>query len=166
MKRMNCLPVIVMTMLTASVCVAAPIAGGYTKYFARCNVQVNGPRNMIWAKMPAFILTVKNDNGTPGQARVDVYTENGNRIETYNVRNKLELKPRIVAKNYYMKITPVSSANMRWRIEKNPEQYDFYRYELSSQKNTKTKGKTSQSSQKSGGSPFDVNLRVKPAGRR
>ena len=166
MRRMNCLPVIVMTMLTASVCVAAPVAGGDTKYFDRCNVQVNGPRNMIWAKMPAFILTVKNGAGTPGQARVDIYTENGNRVETYNVRNRLELKPRIVAKKYYMKITPLSSSNIRWRVEKNREQSGAYFYELSSQKTKKASKKTTQNSKKSGGSPFDVNLRVNPSGRR
>lgn len=168
MKRIICLLVIVMTMLTASVCSAANLAGGYTKYYNRCIVEVNGPSKMIWDKMPAFILTVKNSNGTPGKARVDVYAANGNRIANYNVYNKLELKPAIVARKYSIKITPISSANMNWRLEKNYNQvHNSYPYSLQSQKTTATAQKNSYSSSKSKGtpSPFNVNTRVQPAGR-
>lgn len=167
MKRIICLLVIVMTMLTASVCSAANLAGGYTKYYNRCIVQVNGPSKMIWDKMPAFILTVKNSNGTPGKARVDVYAANGNRIANYTVYNKLELKPQIVARKYSIKITPISSSNMNWRLEKNYNQvHNSYPYSLQSQKTStaaqKTK-KTNNTSSKSKVTPspfFDIDIRV------
>ena len=167
MKRIICLLVIVMTMLTASVCFAASLAGGSTKYYNRCIVQVNGPSKMIWDKMPAFILTVKNSNGTPGKARVDVYAANGNRIASYNAYNTLELKPRIVARKYSIKITPISSSNMTWRLEKNYNQvHNSYPYSLQSQKNTVSQ-KTSNTSSKSKGStsPFDLNQLIRPAAR-
>ena len=48
MKRIICLLVMVLTMLTASVCSAATVAGGNTKYFDRCRVSVSTTGNKVW----------------------------------------------------------------------------------------------------------------------
>ena len=164
MKRIICLIVMVMTMLTASVCSAATVAGGNTKYFDRCRVSVNTTGKKVWNYMPALIATVKNLNGTPGKARLKVYTMSGKLVQDIDVYQRREMRPNITADQYIIKIVPLSGSHVVWRIEKNTNAVRSYIFDLTSLKTStasSTTKKTSSSSKQSGSNPFGF-IRVTP----
>ena len=162
MKRIICLLVMVMTMLTASVCSAATVAGGNTKYFDRCRVSVNTTGKKVWNYMPALIATVKNLNGTPGKARLKVYTMSGKLVQDIDVYQRREMRPNITADQYIIKIVPLSGSHVVWRIEKNTNAVrSFDLTSLKTSTASSTTKKTSSSSKKSGSNPFDF-IRVTP----
>ena len=164
MKRIICLLVMVLTILTASVCSAATVAGGNTKYFDRCRVSVSTTGNKVWNYMPALIATVKNLNGTPGKARLKVYTMSGKLVQDIDVYQRREMRPNITADQYIIKIVPLSGSHVVWRIEKNTNavrSYDFSLTSLKTSTASSTTKKTSSSSKQSGSNPFGF-IRVTP----
>lgn len=123
MRKCLSLMVAVFVMLVGSVCFAASSASGSTNGSNAVRIHVQGPNNskLIYAKMPAFILTFKDTKGKAANGTmIFVDRSTGKVLSTRKVYGKTNFVPPNEKRDYVVVFTPaVKNQVIKWSVTKN-----------------------------------------------
>lgn len=123
MKKYVSLVVAFLLMMIGSVCFASTSASGNTSSSNAVYLHVQGPNNskLIYAKMPAFILTFKDSHGKAASGKmIFVNKANGHVISARSVSGKTNFVPPNELRDYIIVFKPaVKNQVVYWSVKKN-----------------------------------------------
>lgn len=133
----KCLSVLVafLVMMVGSVCFAATSASGSTNSSNAVRIHVQGPNNskLIYAKMPAFILTLRDSKGKAANGTmIFVDKSTGKVLSARKVYGKTNFVPPNEKRDYVVVFKPaVKNQVIKWSVTKNTSAVgNRYFYEL------------------------------------
>ncbi|SHK61046.1 hypothetical protein SAMN05216582_10969 [Selenomonas ruminantium] len=135
MRKYFSLCVAFLLLMMSSVCFASTSSSGNTNGSNAVHLHVQGPNNskLIYAKMPAFILTFKDSHGKAAKGHmIFVNKANGHVISARSVHGKTNFVPPNELRDYIIVFKPdAKNQVVYWSVKKNTSAVgNRYFYEL------------------------------------